>query len=250
MIAATVATSGVATPARAAPGDMSSEELSEELEKEAFVDPRKAPWPRRHRFRLGLQLDYVRLSAAVDAETGETQRFHYIPLQIDAAYQLQFAKVLMVRPSFAMGLNTGNTLEAMPFIIHPQIYSGYQGRMFGAAFGYGFFFAPDQQKDGVSDSRGGLGQPVIRNNHHIAGEVSLTTRVHKRREAAPGAGQLSLQLRVGAVKSTTLHYELNVRRWRAMVMFNAGWYFGDGKRARARRQQRRRERDRRRATAG
>jgi hypothetical protein len=235
MLAAVVA---LATPAVA----YAAPTAEEQLEQSGFTDPRKPPLPRTHRFRMGLELDYVRLSAALDEETGESQRFHYIPLQVDFAYQAQFLKWFMARPSLAMGPNVGNSLEAMPFIIHPQIHLGYQGRIFGAAFGYGFFFAPVKRKDAISSTRGGLGQPIITNNHHVGGELSITTRIHKRRESAPGAGQFSLQLRIAAVQSTTQHFELRNRRWRVMPMLNAGWYFGDGRRARERRRKRRAER--------
>src|SRR5690606_14954641 len=99
-------------------------------------DPRKRRAPRTHRFRLGFQMDYVRLSAAVDDE-GVTQRFHYLPLQLDFAYQVQLFKHLMLRPSLALGANPANTMESMPAVVHPQIFGGYQGKGFGAALGYG-----------------------------------------------------------------------------------------------------------------
>ena len=228
-------------PARAAPS------ADAKLEEDAFVDPRKRPLPRPHRFRLGVELDYIRLSAAVDEGTGEVQRFHYIPLALDFAYQAQLFKYMMIRPSLAIGGNVGNSMEAMPLLIHPQLHAGYQGRWFGAAFGYGFLGIPISNKDATSAVRGGLGQPVIENPHHIGLELSLTTRVHSRREAAPGAGQLSLIVRLGGVKSTTRHFDLESRRWRFMLTFNAGWFFGDGAKARARRQERRRERARQRS---
>lgn len=225
------------SPADAAPSD-----AEEELEEQAFIDPRKRPLPRTHRFRLGVELDYIRLSAAVDEGTGEVQRFHYVPLSLDFAYHAQVLKYLSIRPSFGIGGNVANSMEAMPLLLHPQLHAGFQGRWFGAAVGYGALLIPIQNPDATSASRGGLGQPVIRNNHHVGLELSVTTRVHRRREQAPGAGQLSLIVRLAGVKSTTYHFDLVARRWRFMLMFNAGWYFGDGKRARARRQERRRRR--------
>ena len=69
------------------------------------------------------------------------------------------------------------------------------------------------------------------NNHHINAEISATTRIH--------SGALSFQFRIGGVTTRTQHFELNDRRWRFIVMFNFGWYFGDGRKARERRRQRR-----------
>jgi hypothetical protein len=189
-----------------------------------------------------MQIEYIRLSAALDEDTGETQRFHWLPLAVDVAYQAQFLKYMMIRPSLAFGVNVANSVEAMPLTIHPQLHFGYQGGLVGAAIGYGWFTPPLQRKDARSEIRGGLGQPVITNNHHIGVELSFTTRIHARREQAPGAGELSFQIRIAGVNSRTQHFDLDKRRWRLMVMFNAGWYFGDGRRAKKRRQQRQRER--------
>ena len=211
--------------------------VDEEREK-GIVDPRRRPLPRTHRARLGLQLDYVRLSAAFDEDTGETQRFHWLPMQLDIAYQAQFLKYAMIRPSFAFGVNIANSIEAMPIVVHPALHFGYQGPLVGVAFGYGFFTPPIQNKDARSEVRDGLGQPIITNNHHIGLELSFTTRIHPKSTAAPGAGELSFQLRVGGVNSRTQHFDLDRRRWRMMITFNIGWYFGDGRAAKRRRQRR------------
>jgi hypothetical protein len=189
-----------------------------------------------------MQIDYVRLSAAFDEETGQTQRFHWLPLQLDVAYQAQFLKYVMIRPSLAFGVNIANSVEAMPLTVHPQLHFGFQGRLVGVAFGYGFFTPPIQNKDARSETRDGLGQPLITNNHHIGLELSFTTRIHPKSKAAPGAGELSFQIRLGGVNSRTQHFDLDKRRWRMMLTFNAGWYFGDGRAAKRRREQRRRER--------
>ncbi len=202
---------------------------------EGFVDPRARPLPRKHRFRLGLQMDYMRLSAAIDEDTEKVQRFQFIPLQLDFAYQGRIGRYIMVRPSLAIGGNPANTVEAMPMVVHPQLFTGYQGRLVGVALGYGFLGAPVQNKDAVSDIRGGLGQPILSNAHHIGGELSFTTRVHRHRESAPGAGELSIILRVAGLNGRTQHFEIDTRRWRAMFTFGLGWYFGDGRRARTRR---------------
>jgi hypothetical protein len=197
-----------------------------------FIDPRRRQLPPTHRFRLGVELAYMRLSSAIDADSGKKQRFHYIPLLADFAYQAQFLKYMMVRPSLGIGTNTSNTLEAMPLVIHPQIHLGYQGGIVGAAFGYGFFQPLIQRKDVVSASRGGLGEPIIVNNHHVGGEVSFTTRVDR--------GALSVILRVAGVRSHLQHFELDKpKSWRAMMTVNIGWYFGDGSKQRGRQRARR-----------
>ena len=201
------------------------------------ADPRKRPPPRTHRFRLGYQMDYVRLSAAFDEDTGKTQRFHYLPLQLDFAYQVQLFKVLMLRPSLALGANPANTVEAMPAVVQPQLFGGWQGKGFGVALGYGYLHPFPVRKDVISNTRGGLGEPVITANHAVRGELSYTTRV--------STGALSFALRLGGLKSHIRHYELDERSWRFFVGLNVGWYFGDGHRAAERertREDRRRER--------
>jgi hypothetical protein len=210
--------------AEARPGD---------IEDPTFKDPRLRQLPPMHRFRLGLEIGYMRLSAAVSENTGEKQRFHFIPMVASFAYQLQFIKRAMLRPELGLGTNVGNTVEAMPFIIHPQFHIGYQGALVGAAIGYGFFHPIPARKDVISQNRGGLGQPVILNNHHIGGEISFTTRVDK--------GAVSVILRGYGVNGRTMHFDLNKRRWRFMFTVNVGWYFGSGAKQRARQEQRRRE---------
>lgn len=205
---------------------------------DGVIDPRERRPPATHRFHLGFQMDYVRLSAAID-EDGKTQRFHYLPLQLDFAYQVQLLKVLMLRPSLAFGFNPANTLEAMPTVVHPQLFGGYQGKGFGAALGYGYLHPVPARKDVISNTRGGLGQPVITANHAVRVELSYTTRIDR--------GALSFALRLGGLKSHIRHYELDERGWRFFVGLNAGWYFGDGRRASEReqaRRERRRERSR------
>lgn len=215
---------GVATEAAAKGGP--------QLEEEGLVDPRKRHNPIRHRFRLGLALEYMRLSAAADMDTGEVTRYHYLPLGLDFAYQFQFLKWMMLRPSLTFGGNIYNTTESMPLVIHPQFHTGYQGRLLGVALGYGWFSPPIRNKDARSVPRDDVGQPIIVNNHHIGGEVSMTTRVDR--------GALSFQFRVAGVTSRTQHFELDDRSWRAMIMFNIGWYFGDGRKQAERQLQRRR----------
>jgi hypothetical protein len=217
-----------------APMLVPAEALAKDPDDPTFVDPRRRQLPPTHRFRLGIEFAYMKLSSAIDADTGKKQRFHYIPMLADFAYQAQFLKYMMVRPSLAFGTNVGNTLEAMPLIIHPQLHVGYQGAMFGAAIGYGFFQPLIQRKDVVSASRGGLGEPLITNNHHIGAELSFTTRVDR--------GALSFIARFAGVNSHLQHFELDKKgkdSWRAMITLNIGWYFGDGSKQRARQRARR-----------
>lgn len=194
----------LASPALAAAATPDPDTEQTDEQGDSF-DPRKRKYPRTHRFRMGVQIDYVRLTQAIDQNTGETTRFHFAPLQLDFAYQAQFLKFMMVRPSFAIGGNVANTAESMPLILHPQLYTGYQGPLFGAALGYGYIGVPIVSKDALSDIRGGPPRPIITGNHHLGVELSLTTRVHKRSKSSPGAGQLSVILRLGAIRSHLQH---------------------------------------------
>lgn len=195
-----------------------------------FVDPRKAPLPGRHRFRLGVSVIYQRLSAAVD-DNGNSQRFHFAPIMADFAYHLQVLGRLMIRPSFAIGPNVANSRDAMPLVINPAIYTGYQGSILGIAAGYGWYQSVILNKDAVNAIRNDQGQPIITNNHHVGGEISLTTRID--------SGALTLAARFGGTRSHLQHFDLDKVRWYPAMMFLGGWYFGDGngsvKRSRERR---------------
>ncbi len=237
---------GLATGATAYTGTARAEATAETAAAEGgdakgvgdgIVDPRKRRWPNRHRFRLGFQLDYVRLSAAIDDE-GVTQRFHYLPLQLDFAYQVQLFKYFMLRPSVAIGANPANTLEAMPVIVQPQIFGGFQGKAVGVALGYGWFTPFPATPNVISNTRGGLGQPVITDNHAVRGELSYTTRVDR--------GALAFAVRLGGLKSHIRHYELDDRSWRFFFGINIGWYFGDGHKSAARQAERQKKRRRKR----
>lgn len=224
---------GLVLPSAARAGSDASTESDSAAESSELgpgvADPRRRRLPRRHRFRMAFQLDYVRLSAAVD-DDGVTQRFHYLPLQLDFAYQLQFLRWFMLRPSIAVGANPANTAEAMPAVIHPQIFGGFSGKAFGVGLGYGYLHPFPTTANVISDTRGGLGQPIITANHAVRGELSYTTRVDR--------GALSFGLRLGGVKSHIQHYELDERGWRFMFGTTISWYFGDGRRSRERQQQR------------
>jgi hypothetical protein len=207
-------------------------------EDPTFGDPRKPRLPRTHRFRLGVEVLYERLSKAINEDTGETQRFHFAPFMLDLAYQAQFLKYVMIRPAFAFGPNIANTSTSMPFVIHPKLHFGYQGAIVGAAIGYGFFTSVIYQQDAISEIRGGLEQPTIWENHHVDAELSATTRVDR--------GALSFIVRGGAVHGHLLHLTINKERWDFLLTFNGGWYFGDGTRAKKRQKERRERRRQRR----
>ena len=209
-------------------------ESSASKDEPGYADPRKPRLPRTHRFRLGVEVLYERLSKAVNEDTGEGQRFHFAPFMLDVAYQAQFLKYVMIRPAFAFGPNIANSSTAMPFIIHPKLHFGYQGSIFGAAVGYGFFTSVIYRQDAISEIRGGLEQPTIWENHHVDGELSVTTRVDR--------GALSFIMRGGAVHGHLLHLTINKERWDFLLTFNGGWYFGDGTRAKKRQKERRERR--------
>lgn len=186
-----------------------------ELEEDGLTDPRRRPPPPRHRLRLALLSDYIRGSAAA-ASDGRTTRFHYAPLMLDIAYQLQFARVLMIRPSFAIGGNVANTRNAMPAALQPGLFFGYQGALLGAAAGYTFIH-PFPAIIGVDNGRGGLIQPVIYRNHALQLELSLTTRVDR--------GALNFAVRFGVVNSHLIHLDLDKKRWTGVLTLSGGWFF-------------------------
>ncbi|RMG95060.1 MAG: hypothetical protein D6705_14480 [Deltaproteobacteria bacterium] len=192
-----------------------------------YVDPRARKLPRTHRFRLGLEAFYMRLTRA-RGNDGSTQQFHLAPLGIDAAYQAQFLKYMMARLSLAFAINAANTFAAMPYHIHPKLHLGYQGKLVGVAIGYGYFTPLYYLIDQVDPVRGGLPEPVVRNNHHIDGELSFTTRDYH--------GALSFIFRVSAVHSTLDHLNRRAEKgWRPMFTLNVGWFFGETERGRKRR---------------
>jgi hypothetical protein len=194
-------------------------------ESEGFEDPRKRDLPRTHRFRLALDMQYIRLTKAAD-EDGNSQRFHYAPLMLDVAYQAQFAKYLMARIAFAFGGNVANSRNAMPLVILPKAYFGFQGKMFGLAANYGFMYPFPQIPNNTDGRSQSLGQPVISNNHVIGGEASFTSRVDR--------VALTLAIGAAAVRSQLTHYDLSGTRWNPMFTLSFGTYF-DGSIIRARR---------------
>ncbi len=198
-----------------------------ELAEEGLTDPRTRNTPPRHRIRLALLSDYIRGSAA-KTNDGRVTRFHFAPLMIDIAYQLQFFRWFMIRPSFAIGGNVANTRNAMPGVIQPGIFTGYQGRLLGIAGGY-TFIQPVGAVIGIDNGHpGGIVQPVLDKNHAIQVEVSLTTKVDR--------GALNFAIRFGGVNSHLYHLDIDKRRWTGVLTLSAGWFFELG--ARKRRKQR------------
>ncbi|MEZ4381420.1 MAG: hypothetical protein R3A79_08720 [Nannocystaceae bacterium] len=194
---------------------------TQELAEEGLKDPRRRQLPRRHRFRLAFLTDYVRATRACNTDATRCTRFHYAPFLLDFAYQLQFLRYAMFRPSLAIGANLGNTRNAQPMAIQPGLHAGYQGALFGVAFGYSYLL-PFPNNVNATNNRGGLGQPVLWNNHIVAGEVSLTTKIDR--------GALNFGLRVGGMKTHLMHFEIDRVRWFPVLSITAGWFFGPRKR--------------------
>jgi len=203
-------------------------------ESDGFEDPNKRSYPRTHRFRLALESGYVRLSAAIDGRTGETVRFHYAPLILNAGYQAQFARVLSARLSVGFGGNVANSRTAMPLVLNPRAHFGYQGRWFGIFGTYGYMF----MFPGVIDARNdrvamGLNQPYLEHVHQFGGEASITSRVDR--------VAYSFSIGMVAARTTLCHLDFDCRenpkatkRIYPMLTLGAALYF-DGSIRRARR---------------
>lgn len=201
-------------------------EREQKLEEQGLDNPRNIELPRRHRFRLALQIDYIRLSSACGSN-GQCTRFHYAPLTLDFAYQLQFFKYVMFRPALGIGGNVANSRNAMAGVFKPSAALGYQGRILGAAFVYAYalVFPPNAN---ATNNRGGQIQPLIWNNHIVAAELSATSRIH---DTAVMFG-----LRVGGQKALLVHGDINGVRWYPHLSITLGWFF-DGTKRRRRKQQ-------------
>jgi hypothetical protein len=193
-----------------------------ELEAAGLIDPRARTPPPRHRLRLSLLTDYVKASAALGRD-GKITRFHYAPLMLDLAYQVQIFAHGMIRPSLAIGGNVANSRNAMPGAIQLGLFAGYQGSLLGVAAGYSYL-APLPAIANVDNGHGGVAQPVLYNNHLLQFEVSVTTRVDR--------GALNLAIRGGAMKSHLIHLDLDKKRWAGCLTLSAGWFFELGARRR------------------
>ncbi|NVB41959.1 hypothetical protein G6O69_29290 [Pseudenhygromyxa sp. WMMC2535] len=181
------------------------------------VDPRTHDRPRTHRFRLAIQSHWVRLTRVQNPDTGESERFHYAPMHIDLGYQAQFLKYVMVRVAVGLGGNVANTRNAMPASVFPQAYAGYQGKLFGAAFGYGFDWTIPPTDGATASSSFALPQPVIRRNHVVMGELSVTSRVDR--------VALTFALALGGMKSQLTHFNEANNRFRFYLGLHAGAFF-------------------------
>lgn len=181
-------------------------------------DPRAVDRPRTHRFRLAIHSQYIRLPEAANANTGVTTRFHFAPLMLDLAYQAQFLKYAMVRIAVAAGGNVSNVRHAMPGVVYPQGYFGFQGKLIGVAFGYGFIWTIPPNFD-VRDpgNKNALLQPVITRNHVVMGELSATSKIDR--------VAMTFSLALGGVQSDLSHYDTVGRKWRFYLGLQAGMYF-------------------------
>jgi hypothetical protein len=186
-------------------------------------DPRARSRPRTHRFRLALTAHWVRLTQTQNPDTGEFVRFHYAPMYLDLAYQAQFLKYMMVRLAVGIGGNVANSRNAMPVSVFPQTYLGYQGKIAGVAFGYGFDWTIPPTFHARSNPNDPLEQPVITRNHVVMGELSATSRIDR--------VALTFSLSVGGIQSDLTHFDTYNRKWRPYFGFGFGAFF-DGSRRR------------------
>jgi len=186
-------------------------------ESDGSVDPRTRQMPSRHRLRLTIHSDYVRLSKAKDTDTGLTKRFHYAPLMLDLGYQIQFLRYMMFRSALAAGYNVANSRYSMPFAIEPQIYLGIQSKIFGLAGGYAYLLPIPMLKDAYDGRSQSIGAPIIANNHILRAELSVTSKVDRM--------ALTFAFGLGATKSTLRHFSTTERKWRPAFSFQAGFFF-------------------------
>lgn len=177
--------------------------------------------PRTHRFRLALSSHWVRLTQAVDP-SGNSQRFHYAPMYLDLGYQAQFLKYVMVRLAVGVGGNVANSRNAMPVSVYPQLYLGYQGKLAGLAFGYGFDWTIPPTFHAIADESNALEQPVITRNHVVMGELSATSKIDK--------VALTFAFSAGAMQSDLTHFATYNRKWRPYIGFSLGGFFDGSKR--------------------
>ncbi|KIG18217.1 hypothetical protein DB30_01721 [Enhygromyxa salina] len=180
------------------------------------VDPRVRNLPRTHRFRFTLHAQHIRLTQAPHPETDEVIRYHFAPMMFDLGYQAQFLKYVMVRLAVAVGGNVANSRNAQPLAVFPQGYLGFQSRIIGVAFGYGFdwtippVFHATAQNDPAE-------QPTITRNHVVMGELSATSRIDR--------VALTFSFAFGGVQSDLTHYAFYERKWRPYIGLQAGMFF-------------------------
>ena len=181
------------------------------------VDPRIQNRPRTHRFRLTLHAQHVRLTQTVNPSTGESERFHFAPMMLDLGYQAQFLKYVMVRLAVAVGANVANTRNAMPLAVFPQGYVGFQSKIIGVAFGYGFDWTIPPNFHAAAVGSNTIEQPVITRNHVVMGELSATSKIDR--------VALTFSLAFGGVQSDLTHFSTSNRKFRPYLGLQAGMFF-------------------------
>ncbi|MCA9714946.1 MAG: hypothetical protein KC468_09700 [Myxococcales bacterium] len=191
----------------------------QELTESGIEDPRRRELPSRHRLRLVLHADYVRLSKACNG-AGECRRFHYAPLMLDFGYQLQFLKYLMFRPSVAAGANVANSRNAMPAMLKPALKTGFQHRLFGLALGYSYTWPFPATIDATGNAVP-IGQPVLWNQHAFDAEVSFTSRIDRT--------AITFAITTSAVNANLLHFDIDKTRWFFRLGLTGGVFFDVGK---------------------
>ncbi len=199
-------------------------------ESEGFEDPRRAPLPKKHRFRLGLEAFWLRPPAACSDTT--CQDFDFAPLMLSLAYQAQYAKILSTRLSFLVGPNVANTRNAMPVALGLRGQTGYQGRFFGLMAGYAYL-PPLPPVVGVTDGTSDFIQPALFHIHNIGLEASVTSRVDR--------VAVSFILGFGMSRFRLEHYENNTIKWKPTLNLGLAFFF-DGSRRGAKAQEKRKRR--------
>lgn len=181
------------------------------------VDPRERNRPRTHRFRFTLHAQHVRLTQTPNPATGKNERFHFAPMMFDLGYQAQFLKYVMVRLAVAVGGNVANTRNAMPLAVFPQGYLGFQSKIIGVAFGYGFDWTVPPNFNASAQGSNTLEQPTITRNHVVMGELSATSKIDR--------VALTFSLAFGGVQSDLTHYGTSNRKFRPYLGLQAGMFF-------------------------
>lgn len=184
-----------------------------------------------HRFRLVLASDWVRLTEGTNGDN--TERFHYAPLIIEAGYQLQFAKYLMLRAAVGVGGNVANSRYAIPVVVRPGARFGVQGRIVGFSAGY-YYSAHIPSIANATDGRdGSVGAPALQHGHQVGGELTFESRVDR--------SVLTFAVGFGAVNTRIQHLSVaNGRQWFPVLNLGFGVLF-DGTIARERKAKKRRE---------
>jgi hypothetical protein len=180
------------------------------------VDPRGRSLPRTHRFRFTLHAQHVRLTQSFSDKLGKNERFHYAPMMFDFGYQAQFLKYVMVRLAVAVGGNVANSRNAQPLAVFPQGYVGFQTKIIGLAFGYGFDWTIPPAFHAVAQNSTNE-QPTITRNHVVMGELSATSHIDR--------VALTFSFAFGGMQSDLTHYAFTDRKFRPYIGLQAGMFF-------------------------